>query len=339
MNPVTSQFMEMLVGGAMAFTAYQIGVDARKGHGADVRNGAILAVVGTIISFAIGIPLAWFLLPKSEAHLWPAISAALSATDPVAVSALMLVLARASHRAKKLGVVLETESLFNDPIALVIFLITLGDVTGAIDGLILGLELAAVIVALSYVALRWRGRRFSTWVRVIATIVALLYGAQHHAALITLSVAANVVAGLLEAPYHHESHARIDATLFWSGTIALVFTVGAAFLILLPAALASLPIAITGGVYMVAVRLLARTFGIGFKFQTWLALAIGGSGAVGVVAIATARFMEDGHPIAAGLLAGAALTSLMVFIPPTVAIFRRMVDPGNGNSSGDALAA
>jgi NhaP-type Na+/H+ or K+/H+ antiporter len=331
--------MEILVGGAMAFTAYQVGVDARKGHGDDVRNGAILAVIGTIVSFALGIPLAWALLPKSESDLWPAISAALSATDPVAVSALMLVLARASHRAKKLGVVLETESLFNDPIALVIFLITLGDIKSAVDGLVLGLILAGVVVILSYVTLRWRGRRAATWVRVIATFVAILYGAQHHAALITLSVTANVVAGLLEAPYHHESHARIDQTLFWSGTAALLVTVGAAFMILLPTAIENVPTAIIGGVYMVAVRLIARTFGFGLKFPTWRALSIGGSGAVGVVAIATAHFLEDGHGTAAALLAGAALTSLIVFIPPTVQIFRKMVDvTGNGNGSSEAVA-
>lgn len=321
---LNSLIMECIVAMALLFTAYEIGLECRKSHRKEVGFGTVLAFVGTGISYLIGVWIAPYILPQEVKPLWSAISAALAATDPIAVTILMTALAKRSILARRMGIVLETESLFNDPIGLFIFLLALGDASRALEGLQQALILACIIVAGSFIAQRFGGRKTAVIVRVSLTVACMFYGSQHHAALITLSVVANFLCGLIEAPYHTESIAIIDRTLLFSNFAGLVLTVGAAAIILLPAALAYVPVALIGAGFIILVRVGARTIIVGLLNQVWRAGSVGGAVAVGVISIATAQFLEMNQPMAAAILAGAAIGSVLFFTPWTTIEFNKL---------------
>ncbi len=325
--------LQAIIGSAMHFTAYQLGVETRKGHAVEVAKGSFMAVAFTMIAFLIGLIIIraipdLILANELIEEISNAISAALAATDPVAVSALMLFMS-GHHSTKKLGVILETESLFNDPIALYLYMVALGHTEEAIEGIVWALAASAVIVVISALTLVFtKNRLVATVVRKLAVFAAMSMGVQVEAATITLGVVSGYAVGLFEAPYHHESHKNIDRWLFVFGTLVLILSILMSASILVKAWGAAPTSAIFGAIYMVIFRLLTRSLLYPFFRLSWRQLMVGGSGAIGVLSIAVSEFYMHQHYNAAGFLAGCAFASLIVFVPITVKWF---VDYKNGS--------
>jgi NhaP-type Na+/H+ or K+/H+ antiporter/CRP-like cAMP-binding protein len=149
-----------------------------------VVNAIILAVPGIIIALILTAAFAMGLTDMGlglEKWTWPValmFGAVISATDPVAVVALLKDLGAS----KKLGTLIEGESLLNDGTAIVIFMVFFTSVTGAtadnhpvvefgrvaFGGTLLGLVIAGVIIA-------WVKRVFNDALVEISVIVAAAF--------------------------------------------------------------------------------------------------------------------------------------------------------------------
>jgi CPA1 family monovalent cation:H+ antiporter len=242
---------------------------------------AVPVVVATAAIVAGALMLAG--MPAGSAFLTGAI---LSATDPIAVLALL----RSAGVAAELAAVLESESLFNDAVAVVLYTIALSAIlagnvnagtvaaialrgfAGAGAGVALGIALAWIAA----LALRRTGAAFP---HVLATMV-LAYGSYFVAARLSLSgIFATIAAGIALHVFQRSRLTRTadeDVDRVWrlcaiAADVAVFALLGAA----LPAALASLdawPI-VVAVVAVAAARLLtSQAFRLAGWPKTWRAL-------------------------------------------------------------------
>lgn len=149
-----------------------------------VVNATLLAVPGIVIALlltgaiAIGLQAAGLGL---NGWNWPIafmFGAVVSATDPVAVVAIL----KGLGASKKLGTLIEGESLLNDGTAIVFFMVFFLGLTGAggdgspiIDFLYVGLGGIVIGLAIGWLAARWVKRVFNDALIEICVIIAAAY--------------------------------------------------------------------------------------------------------------------------------------------------------------------
>lgn len=240
-----------------------------------------------------------------------AANAAMSATDPVAVTILNIVMkGKMSHKAEQAGLIADVESLFNDAIALVAFVIAMGNAGlshGGSEEAVLAVGEAIVIGLLAAVLMVMLKR--APIFRFAVIFLAIGWSANVHAAPLTMAVVCGFAVGLFLAESKFDTWASYVG-LFGVALYALVVLFGLA---------GSLPVvAFWGGVYMIIFRILSRTLIIGLFIPQWRAVAFSGFPAVGVITIAAVTFAELGLASMAAFMAGAALTSVFVLAPLSV---------------------
>ncbi len=185
-------------------SAYAIDVhEFKKNVGAVVILAGPALVLSTL---AVG-AFMMLLVPAAWGWTWPAalaFGALISATDPVAVVAIF----RDLGVSKRLGVLIEGESLLNDGTSIVVFTLLLGLVTGQVESFSVSgalLDFVRVVAGgllvgwgLALITSRWLGRLFNDPMSEITLTIVLAYSAMIIAeGLLHVSgVMAVVVAGL-----------------------------------------------------------------------------------------------------------------------------------------------
>lgn len=147
-------------------------------------NSVLLAVPGILIAIFLTAGAMWALYLFDfglASWSWPLIllfGTVISATDPVAVVAILKELGAS----KKLGTLIEGESLLNDGTAIVIFSVIFMGITGQVLGYSPFLEFfrvafggVAVGAFFGYIGIRWMRRVFNDMLIEITIIVALAY--------------------------------------------------------------------------------------------------------------------------------------------------------------------
>lgn len=311
MSFLTAINMEGLIGFSMMPTAHELGRALRKKYTGSVLLGMFLAVVGVEIAIFTGVFLIkWFLPAELSLHALPVV-ALLAATDPVSNTAIQQMLKHVlSEAAKRLGIVLETESVFNDPYALVRFYMMLGATNIAVSGLITASIIAAAVVILVLVSRKTMGSNAGIVVRIVATLGGQFVGFYFHAALITLPVLSNFVIGWVEG---EEDHAHDPYEV--PGYVVLGTTILAALVAVFTAAVRYPANALAGAGFVVINRFVSRTLVVGAFFAPTRAYAVGGSPAIGVASIGVLHYQEHHEPQIAAFLAGASLGTLIVYGP------------------------
>ena len=149
-----------------------------------VSNSAILAVPGILIAllitgaFTMGIKSIGLGLPGWDWQIALIFGAVASATDPVAVVSLLKELGAS----KKLGTLIEGESLLNDGTAIVIFMVFLMSITGAVteaspvaEFFIVSFGGIFVGLIIGFVSIAWVKKVFNDALVEISIIVAAAY--------------------------------------------------------------------------------------------------------------------------------------------------------------------
>ena len=147
-------------------------------------NSVLLAVPGIMIAMFATAFMIWFLISSDfglEAWSWEMVllfGAVISATDPVAVVSILKELGAS----KKLGTLIEGESILNDGTAIVIFVVILGGITGGASDSspvvdFLRVSFGGVIIGyvIGKIGLTWIRRVFNDMLVEITVIVALAY--------------------------------------------------------------------------------------------------------------------------------------------------------------------
>ncbi|UKN02101.1 sodium:proton antiporter [Paracrocinitomix mangrovi] len=147
-------------------------------------NSVLLAVPGIVIALVLTALCMWLIVDyKLGITTWNwemvlLFGTVISATDPVAVVAILKELGAS----KKLGTLIEGESLLNDGTAIVIFMVIFGGLTGNALGYSPFLEFlrvalggVAVGAVIGYFGLRWMHAVFNDMLIEITIIVALAY--------------------------------------------------------------------------------------------------------------------------------------------------------------------
>ncbi len=147
-------------------------------------NSVLLAVPGILIAIAATGVMIWYLISTGFGlqdwgiEIILLFGAVISATDPVAVVAILKELGAS----KKLGTLIEGESLLNDGTAIVIFMVILLGITGeGIDGSpfveFIKVAFGGVLIGLvvGQIGLTWMKRVFNDMLVEITVIVALSY--------------------------------------------------------------------------------------------------------------------------------------------------------------------
>ena len=182
----------------------------------------LLAIIGVLIATAVsGYAVHWLLgLPLLVALLFGSL---ISATDPISVLALF----KEMHVSKRLSVLVEAESLFNDGTAVVVFQIFLAAVlTGQADivegiGHFLKVTLGggALGLGLGYIVSKLTARLDDPRIEILLTTI-LAYGsflvAEHlHVSGIIATVGSGLMIGNYGAPSGMSSRTRVALWSFW----------------------------------------------------------------------------------------------------------------------------
>lgn len=321
-------FSSALIAFAMQFDSYELGVESRREHMGDVMLGLVLAVILPFATMAVTvflIDLFGMWLPLEIVKNKYAIGAVLSATDPVFVSAMMVFQKnKETHAAKKMAIRLQTESLGNDPVALFLYQYQTGHINQATLSIVYAVLISvAIFIIVAIVLVKTKNRHLSTIVRLITFGIAMVIGSKLGAATISIAVIGGLLIGYLEAPYHHESHEKLEQTVFRVGLFVLIVSSALAFSPIASGFFISITTSIVAGLIILLQRVISRAGGIGLLKSGVREFCIGGAGAIGVPAIIVTEMMSKKEYLLANFIAGASVFSLIFFAVPTYILFSR----------------
>jgi CPA1 family monovalent cation:H+ antiporter len=202
--------------------AFHIGIENLRRNG---RAIAYLAFPGVLVATALIAALLFAVVPGARGAWWTALAFAslITATDPIAVVGLFKTLAVP----RRLGVIIEGESLVNDGTAAVVYALAVGfaatmhmDWVGAAIAFVKLVGLGVVIGgAFGFVISKIIGRINDPVVEITLTVIAA-YGSfaaaeQLHVSGIVASLASGVLCGSYGAPRGMSHSTRVAVESFW----------------------------------------------------------------------------------------------------------------------------
>lgn len=296
-------------------TASNVGQHLRLKPG-PVILGAVLAIVGVEVAMLIGnIFFDIIGLTGEILHLAKMWLAAVVATDPAGVSYVVgLLKKKLSELAKNVGMVLETESLLNDPYGLWKLALAMGLQESAMHELTASIiPIIGIVTVGALVAFFTRNTAIARSIHWVVAVILVIIGVQNHYALMTMAAVGTILAGFVvewitgHGEQEHPLFERFEEN-FSLGLLTIAALVCGSIIVF--TAFTHMPqfLGIFAGI---AVRLLPRSLGVGFFFPTWRTYTTGGSLAFGVICVATLLFGEFGFGSLSGFMAWTAIGTWM----------------------------